>query len=82
MFNLLTLISGAYVGGKIIKESLEPERPYSPPPKPVIPDALVVDRARYEHDKALYPTLAVLLGVIINRLNGKFQRKLLIWRIK
>lgn len=58
MFNLLTLISGAYVGGKIIKESLEPERPYSPPPKPVIPEDLVVDRARYERDKALYPTLA------------------------
>ena len=55
MFNLLTLIS---VGGKIIKESLEPEQPYFPPPKPVIPDDLVVDRARYEHDKALYPTLA------------------------
>lgn len=58
MFNLLTLISGVYVGGKIIKESLESEQPYSPPPKPVIPDDLVVDRARYEHDKALYPTLA------------------------
>lgn len=58
MFNLLTLISGAYVGGKILKESLEPEQPYSPPLKPVMLDDLVVDRARYERDKALYPTLA------------------------